>query len=593
MKKILLTLFVLPTAYSFSQNLTITESGRYTDSREAACEISAYDKQSKKLFITNAASDSIDIVDVSTISSPVKVGGINVLTYGGGVNSVATLKNGYFAAAIEAPVKQDSGIIAFFDTAGVFQVSVKVGALPDMITMTPDGTKVLVANEGEPSDDYTNDPKGSIAIIDISGGITSLTQSDVTLLFFDAAPSTIPGSVKNPSTNYNVDLEPEYIAVNASSTKAMVVCQESNVFISVDLVTKSILNYKGLGFKDHSISGNGIDASNKDNTINIKTWNVKGVYQPDAISSFESNGKTYYISANEGDARDYSGFSSEVRIKDLTLDSLTFLNRVELQNDTNLGRLKTFTANVIGDTDNDGDVDVLYSYGSRSFSIWDSVGNLVWDSGDEIEQYISTHYPSFFNCNDGKASKQDSRSDDKGPEPESIITGEIGGKTYAFVGLERQGGIMVYDITNPLSPVFDQYINNIDTASGVMTDIAPEGILFISNSHSHTGTNLLIVSSEVSGTATIYEIQDNLTSIDKLENKLSLKLYPNPTNSNLTIETKQNGEFFITNSIGKLMLNGKVSSTTTVDVQSLNTGIYFVTVLDKNGNKKTMKFIKN
>ena len=254
--------------------------------------------------------------------------------------------------------------------------------------------------------------------------------------------------------------------------------------------------------------------------ININTWPVKGAFQPDAISSFEIIGNTYYISANEGDGRDYSGFSSEVRIKDLTLDSLSFPNRVELQNDTNLGRLKTFTANVIGDTDNDGDVDELYSYGARLFSIWDSNGDLVWDSGDEIEQFIALNHPAFFNCNDGKSSKSDSRSDDKGPEPEAITTAKIGNRTYAFIGLERQGGILIDDITNPTNPTFDQYLHTLDTATGLMIDIAP-GLLFVPSTKSHTSTNLLISSNEVSGTVAIYEIIDNLVSKKKLQ-KISL-----------------------------------------------------------------------
>lgn len=592
MKKLLFTLSAFASVLSYSQAITITEIGRYSDSRDGACEISTYDKDSKKIFVTNAASDSIDIIDITNPMSPTKVGGINVLNYGGGVNSVVSLGNGYFAAAIEANVKQDSGFVVFFDTAGSFVSSVKVGALPDMITVTKDGSKVLVANEGEPSDDYLTDPKGSIGIINITGGVPSVSATDLTLLFFDNAPSAISGSIKKPGVTYARDLEPEYIAINDQSTRAAVVCQESNVLILVDLINDSILGYKGLGFKDHSLAGNGMDVSNRDNKIQIKTWSVKGIYQPDAIASFQSNGSTYWVSANEGDARDYSGYSSEVRIKDLTLDTTVFPNADELQNDTNLGRLKTLTMDVIGDIDNDGDVDELYSYGARSFSIWDSTGNLVWDSKDQFEQYIKSNHLSFFNCDDGEADEQDSRSDDKGPEPEAITTGVMNNVTYAFIGLERQGGIMVYDISNPTAPVFNQYIHNMDTTTEEMTDIAPEGLVFVPANESHTGKSMLIVSNEVSGTTTIYEIAaaTNLSLEDR--KKPNFSVYPNPSSGVINFE----GDFIpkwirILDITGKTVLETSLSSNT-LNIEFLNNGLYFGQFIGENNEQVTKRILK-
>lgn len=593
MKKLLLSAAVFTSVFSYAQSITITEIGRHNDSRDGACEISTYDFASKKIFITNAATDSIDIIDISNPSSPLKVGGINVLTYGGGVNSVVSLNNGYFAAAIEASVKQDTGFVVFFDTAGTFIKSLKVGALPDMITTTKDGNKLLVANEGEPSDDYLTDPKGSIGIIDISGGIPSLSQADVSLLFFDNAPTTIAGSLKKPGTTFAVDLEPEYIAVNDQSTRAAVVCQESNVLILLDLVNNTILSYKGLGFKDHSMTGNGMDVSNRDNKVQINTWPVKGVYQPDAISSFDANGQTYWISANEGDGRDYSGYSSEVRIKDLTLDSIAFPQASVLQNDTNLGRLKTFTMDVIGDIDNDGDVDELYSYGARSFSIWDNNGNLVWDSKDQIEQYIKTNHLAFFNCDDGLASEQDSRSDDKGPEPEAITVGVLNNVTYAFVGLERQGGIMVYDISNPSAPVFNQYVHNMDNTTGEMIDIAPEGLVFVSPAESHTGKAMLIVSSEVSGTATIYEIEvDNNISISE-NKKHEFSIFPNPTNGQIVVQ----GSFTPTSIrvmdvTGSIKIDQKINSNL-INLEGLQNGLYFIQLVSAQNEIVTKRIVKN
>ncbi|MCC6186068.1 MAG: choice-of-anchor I family protein, partial [Chitinophagaceae bacterium] len=317
-----------------------------------------------------------------------RIGGIDISPYGSGVNSVVALKNGYIAAAIEATVIQDSGKVVFFTTAGVYAKQVTVGALPDMITMTPDGKKVLVAGEGEPNGAYTIDPKGTINIIDISGGIAALTQANVKILSFDAAPASIAGTLRKPATAWANDIEPEYIAVNEASTLAVVGCQEANLFVMVDLTADTIKSYKGLGFKDYNLAGNGIDASDRDGKINIQNYPVKGVYMPDAIAAFTVAGNTYIISANEGDGRDYSGYLNEARIKSLSLDPTAFPTATTLKQDTVLGRLKVLTQDVIGDTDGDGDIDELYSFGARSFSIWDAAGNIVWDSKNDFEKYF-------------------------------------------------------------------------------------------------------------------------------------------------------------------------------------------------------------
>lgn len=582
MKTSLLVLAGVFSASLFAQNLTVTEFGRYTDGREGACEITAYDKASKRLFTTNAASDSIDIIDVADFQNPVHFGGVNVLTYGGGVNSVVNLGNGHFAAAIQAPVKQDNGKVVIFDTDGNMVKELTVGALPDMITVTKDGNKLLVANEGEPNDDYTNDPEGSISIIDISGGIAGLTQANVVTLSLTGAPATIEGGLFKPGATKAEDLEPEYIAVNENSTIATVVCQENNVFIFVDLTTNTISGYKGLGFKDHSELDQGMDVSNEDDMINIQNWDVKGVYQPDAISSLTVGGNTYWLSANEGDGREYDGYESETRIGDLTLDATAFPNAETLQQDSVLGRLKSFTIDMIGDTDGDGDIDELYSYGARSFTIWNEAGELVWDSGDQIEQYISDNHPNFFNCNSGKASKSDSRSDDKGPEPESITVGKVGESYYAFVGLERQGGIMIYNITNPESPVFDSYVHSMDESTGLMTDIAPEGILFLSADDNHSAFDVLISSHEVSGTTTIFKIEDNTVGLEENEN-MNITVFPNPVVNTIYVngDLSLNTTYVLTDVNGKTVQSNILESNA-IHVNQLNKGVYILSILENN-----------
>jgi hypothetical protein len=243
----------------------------------------------------------------------------------------------------------------------------------------------------------------------------------------------------------------------------------------------------------------GLDASDRDGPsngklINIQPWPVFGLAMPDAIASTSIDDAVYYLTANEGDSR-----GEERRIGSLTLDPSAFPNAASLQQNTALGRLNA--SSIDGDLDGDGDYDRLMVYGSRSFSVWDAAGNLVWDSGSELERITADLTPALFNANDGDPGRWDERSDDKGPEPEGVTTGVVAGRPYAFVGLERAGGgVMVYDLSNPRHPVFVQYVRSD-------ADISPEGVLFIPAENSPTGRALLVLTHEVSNTTTIYEVQ--------------------------------------------------------------------------------------
>ncbi len=942
----------LVASLSFSKEsmnkINLSKIGTFTSVDGA--EIVAYDPTTKRLFTTTG--DTVEIIDISNPASPTKFGEIDLTTVGGGSNSVA-VNNGIVAVAVEADTAQDPGVVAFYNTDGELLKTVTVGALPDMLTFTPDGTKVIVANEGEPNDDYTVDPEASISIIDISGGVANLTQANVTTAGFtgfnDRKQELINKGVRifgetadGTKATVAQDLEPEYIAVSADGSTAVVTLQENNAIAVVDIETATVQDILPLGFKDYSkgqptlkqyqfsnlpvlgttattnpedsaettagqdillgglsglfyegtadngnlkfvtvpdrgpngaptnvdddednerpfalpdyqarvvkfelnetsgaienlsellltrkdgttpitgrpnivgvdeepvdlfgnllgydeygadlegvvinpadgsywmvdeyrpaiynfdstgklierfvpsgtgelgsqpagtygaetlpeeyssrrsnrgfeavaldtdasilyafiqtplanpdrdasdnsdvirilginpttgepvaeyvylledpavrdggrvdkigdavyvgdgkfqvierdsavgenakkflieidlkgatnllasdapalmagmsleqytaselvsaginpvnkikvtnlpsigyqagdkpeglallpdgrlavlndndfglldedipidgtvpvnpnptpvvlgiidfAEGNKLDASNEDGGINIQNWPVFGMYQPDAIDSFEVDGKTYYITANEGDARirpdgdieDADGnviteegdiFNEEARIGDeeIVLDPTVFPNADELKKDENLGRLKI--TNTLGDLDGDGDFDQLFSYGARSFSIWDEFGNQVFDSGDQIAQITASQTPEFFNANDGDTEEFDDRSDDKGAEPESVTVGVINGKPYGFVGLERAGGgVLVYDLSNPTKPVFNQYIRTEG-------DIAPEGLKFIAASDSPNGNPLLAVANEDSKTTTLYDIE--------------------------------------------------------------------------------------
>ncbi|MDX2231718.1 MAG: choice-of-anchor I family protein [Leptolyngbyaceae cyanobacterium bins.349] len=248
---------------------------------------------------------------------------------------------------------------------------------------------------------------------------------------------------------------------------------------------------------------NGLDSSDRDgpnNTgrINIQNQPVFGMYQPDAIARFTGlDGKTYLITANEGDARDYTGFAEEIRVgaSQYVLDPTTFPNAAALKNNAVLGRLTV--TNATGDIDGDGDFDQIHVFGGRSVTIRDTAGNIVFDSGDQFERITAAAVPTLFNSN-GDAATFDTRSDNKGPEPEGVVIGVVDERSYAFIGLERTGGVMVYDVTNAQKPQFLEYV----TAPG---DISPEGLTFIPASQSPNGVALLITTNEVSGTTGIFE----------------------------------------------------------------------------------------
>jgi len=450
-----------------------------------AAEISAYDPATKNLFVVNNAGNSrVDVISLQDPASPQFTQSIDITPYGGGVNSVA-VKNGVLAAAVEADVKQNDGKIVLFDTETYALLrQVPVGALPDMVTFSPDGAYILSANEGEPNSDYTVDPLGSVSVISLASNY-SVATLDFTSFNSSQAELEAKGfRVFGPNATLAMDAEPEYVAVSDDSKTAWVSLQENNGMAKIDIVSKTVVEIIPLGFKDHAASGNELDPSDEDNTVAFSNWPVKGIYMPDALAAFSANGTDYVISANEGDAREYDAFAEEERVKDLTLDGSAFPNPLELQQDNKLGRLKV-TA-MMGDTDNDGDYDMLYSFGARSFSIWHgATGTQVYDSGSEIGERLAAAslYP-------------DDRSDDKGAEPEGVAVGKVNGSTIAFVGSERADAVLVFDVSNPSNPEFLQVLQTGD---------APEGIIFIPADESPLGKSLLVVSSEDDGVVKVFE----------------------------------------------------------------------------------------
>jgi hypothetical protein len=509
-----------------------------------SAEISAFDPTAKRLYVANSIGGKLEILNLANPAAIAAVASIDIKSYGG-LNSVA-VRGGVVACAIENSSPQQNGSVVFFDQNGVLLKQVTVGAMPDMITFSPDGRYVLTANEGEPNAAYTTDPEGSVSVIDVSGGIASLTQANVTTATFTAYNDQgaslraqgiriYGGLVASPSTVAQ-DLEPEYIAVSANSQTAYITLQENNAIAVLDLATKQITALRPVGYSNHSQPGRSLDASDRTTEILMANWPIKGMRQPDAINLFEVNGTSYLLTANEGDSRDYSGFSEVVRLgaSGYALDATAFPNASLLKDNNVLGRLNV--TNKTGDTDGDGDFDEIYVFGGRSFSIYNATtGAEVHDSGNLLERVNAADatYGTIFNASNsfGEAPTLKNRSDDKGPEPEGVTTGRIGNNLYAFVSLERVGGVMVFNINNPAAPVLETYVNNRNLTGTTTTgDLGPEGIVFISAADSPTGQPLLLLSNEVSSTIAVYGIQASTpTAARPGQAAEPLAAYPNPS----------------------------------------------------------------
>lgn len=458
-------------------------------------EVAAFDASTGLLFV--AAPDGVDVLNPATGQL---VGTIDTSAYGA-VNSVA-VRDGVLAIAAEADDKTDPGTVAVLDISwdgtsfsATERFTATVGALPDQITFTPDGTRLLTANEGEPSGYGVGevDPEGSVSIIDVATGAVTTAGFAA---FNGQRDALLAEGVRlfGPGATVAQDLEPEYIAVDPlNPNRAYVTLQENNAIGVLDIPSGTFTDIIALGFKDHRLPGNEISASDRDGGFAPANFPVFGMYQPDAISAVVIDGTTYLITANEGDARDWTGLSEEARVSSLTLDPTAFPDAAALQANTALGRLNVTTT--LGDTDGDGDFDALYAFGGRSFSVWTTDGTLVFDSGNMLDEIVAAI---------GAPTYDEGRDDNKGAEPESLAIGTIDGQTYLFVGLERANGVATFRIDGADSFTYTGFLSNPG-------DQAPEVITFVPAEHSPTGEAMLIAPNESSGTTTGYSLGSTFT----------------------------------------------------------------------------------
>ena len=565
---------VAPTQYgtkaaSAATGISLEFLGRANSgSGNAGSEIAAYDVKSKRLFVTNGATNNIQIFDIANPSSPALLKNVDLGALGvTGIQSVAS-KAGYVAAAASVGGNnQAAGKVFLMDVDGNIDkratTGIVVGSLPDSVHFSPNGKFLVSANEGEPRDycltdgvlPTTTDPNGSVSVIDVTSTTLQATTIDFSSFNDKAADiRTAGGRIYGPGATVAQDIEPEYIAITADSKKAFVTLQENNSVAEIDLTTKKINKVMGLGYKSYSAWA-GLDPSDQDSSsnsgINIANWPVKGMYQPDAIASFSDDaGNHYFATANEGDAREYKcllgGLSSgsaqaeDARVSAVGVDGTALASTVATA--SNLGRLgatrfepSTYTNGGTALTATSAtDFTSLYTLGARSLSIWKSPtgtnsiagATLVGDTGDAIEKKIAELLPTYFNndwnTSTGTPNAKDSRSDNKGPEPEGLAVAKVFGRTVAFVGLERIGGVMAFDISSPSNPTYLTYTNssvftgvggaNFATAGAPAGDVSPESVLFVKASESPTGDPLVIVAHELSGTTAIYKVVGSTTT---------------------------------------------------------------------------------
>ncbi|EKU47102.1 choice-of-anchor I family protein [Staphylococcus massiliensis] len=506
------------------KEISVEETGRYDSGAafgEGGAEIVKYNKHNGYAYSINGHELSLDIIDVKNQ----KEGNIDLVKriklseFGieaSDLTSVGVHPSGeYIAVSAPAKDKTDKGHVVLFNKEGEHIKDLEVGSLPDMVTFSKDGKKLMVANEGEPSDDYKTNPEGSVSVIDTEKKPESISQDDVHTLPFtkDNLPEDLRQVGPNKEDDY-LNAEPEFISVDDNNQFAYVTLQESNALAKVDIQSNEIVDVKSMGYKDYSSKRNRLDASDKDDKHQLKHQPVLGMYQPDGIATYQKDGKTYVLTANEGDAQDYEGYSEETRVEDLKDQThlkakhydgygqkkLDNMADHKIFDEDSLGRLKVTKSHPFKDGDKH---EAFVTYGGRSFSVYDTNLSQIFDSGDDLEKQTKKHAPDRFNAEyeSKEEFEADKRSDNKGPEAESVEVGEVNGKTYAFVGLERTGGVMVYDISNPKHPKYVQYIYNKENK-----DISPEGITFIDKKDSPNGKPMLMVAHELTGTVTTYEL---------------------------------------------------------------------------------------
>lgn len=490
-------LFFLLPVFTFADDPKLSFVTSHAHGGAATAETLAYDPGTQRLFVSNARERRADMLDISDPQNPKAAGHLSA---GGPINCVAA-KNGLVAIAVESAPTTDPGFVRFFHANGTPHPygDVPVGAVPDMLTFSPDGSTLLVANEGEAR--HGVDPEGSVSILDLTPEKVTVRTASFESFNDQRAELIAKGVRLFPGISVARDLEPEYIAVAPDGSFAFVALQEANAFARVDIRAGTITGILPLGTLDHSLPGQGLDGSDRDGGANIRNWPVEGMFMPDTIKACTIGGRTYFVGACEGDHR-----GELKRLKDLDLNPDVFPTARLLQSDKAIGRLKVSTLPTDADPNGDGKLERLRIPGTRGFAIWDAAGTRVFASGDTFERITAQRVPRVFNAsNDDRDT--DKRSDDKGPEPEAVAVVPLRDRVFALIGLERTGGIALYDITEPAAARFIDYVTTRDPAvapsSSRALGLGPESILTVPEG---VDAAWVYVANELSGTTEVFRL---------------------------------------------------------------------------------------
>ena len=532
--------------------LNLTQIARYSSGQYnvdgGVMEIVAYNSGTGYAYAINGQSGKLAAIPLSGLAAGVHVEELpgmdidvkalveaedSAFQYGDMTSVAISPDNATLAAALQAEGHNDPGRVALFtcgeDGSLTLQGLVETGAQPDMVTFA-DSATALTADEGEPREGYgegTVDPKGTVTVVDVEKGESTVVDFSA----FDAQRDALAkaGVVLKKDTAPSVDLEPEYIAV--AEGKAYVTLQENNAIAALDIASKTFEGVYPLGFEDYGETP--IDLDKKDDAYAPKTYEgLLGIRMPDAIAAYTVGGETYLATANEGDAREWG--DEDAGTFYLNEEEVDFGDEGAASPAGTITGESGLTGKVV--FFKSGDFDGLdetkdYLFGGRTFTIFQVTKNGlegVFTSGGEFESLTAKYVPDFYNTSNDNAVLDD-RSGKKGPEPESVTVGAVNGRTYAFVALERTGGIMVYDVSDPESTAFVNYINTRDFEAIVEGseqyedgeldkwvtggDVAPEGLLFLDREKSPNGEPLLLAACEVSGTVAVYQLGDKALTV--------------------------------------------------------------------------------
>ena len=495
-------------SFEEAARLTMQKAGGITlgtpNADGGVAEIVSFNADTNRAYVVNGQESVLNIFDVKADGSFGEAEKLNIqelmkakdpaFAYGDMTSVAVDTETDRVAVALQDADYTKPGRIAVLNYENEIVSVYTAGVQPDMVAFAAGGRYILTADEGEPREGYgagTSDPAGTVTVADTQTG--EVRQAGFAAFGAEelAASGVLFNRVGGEIVSAALDLEPEYIAVSGGT--AYVALQEANAVALLDIASAQFTKVLPLGFKDYSKAENAVDLNDEDGTYAPKTYNnTYGVYMPDGIAVYEAEGKTYILTANEGDAREWGDFCDEIKREGIAATDGTVLpNKVRVLDNTCKAGISA-----------KGN----YLYGGRSFSIFavaEDGLSLVYDSANEFEAKTFEYLPAYYNVSNDDV-ELESRTAKKGIEPEAVTLAAVNGRTYAFIALERIGGIMAYDITDPDEAAFVNYINTRDFNDALTGDVAPEGLAILAREESV----YLLAAFEVSGTVASYRLTD-------------------------------------------------------------------------------------